>query len=903
MTRRRHGFAQTGNARLIALAVASAAAFAYFGATASAGEGAIERVVAAIPAGDDAAREALRRDVAQLSQADIHQLCALLVEPGAGDDTKPRLALHAAAVVAGGPGGAALRAGVVAAIAEQISANANRSPGVRAFLLEQLALVGSPDALAAIAPLLGDSALCADAVHAALSAGPAARETLLAALPSAEGSCRLALLDALAALRDERIVPELLKGMASADRSTRQVCFRALAVVAEARAGDALVRAAQTDNWFDRNEYVADCFLLAARLFREGQTQSAAELLRLALQRGPRDPESDDVRDAHLQCARLRLLADGMGIAALDDLLPGLTSSEPDVSTTAFELLAEMHDDGVTSELTKRLTTSDAALRGRIFNVFAARGDSAGLAPALGALRDADAGVRVAALDAAAATGGAAAVDPLADHLANCPPAEQEWVSAALAGIRDAAADEKIAKRLSAAPQSPASAVLAAALARRGAEAQAGAVLAALAASRDESVRVACGAAMGRLGSISHAPGLVEQLAAASTDAQREAIESALSLICLRAGGEAGAAPLLAALNPDLPESYCALVRVLAKLGGEGSLVAVRRALKDERDDVRESALKALADWPDDALVEFTLEYAQNAPELKQHVLALRAYAAQLSRSKPGTPASDVLRAYVAGLSCARRVEEMRLFVSLMADVRDPQAIAFLRPRLSDERIRTDAAVGILHAAEKLLPAGWNEARQAIVLVEAASDDPAVRAAIERLRPRIAEFDGFLTDWLVAGPYEERGRNGPELFDVAFPPERAGTDVAWKPKPRNPDAGAFWLLDLNADFAGANRAGYLKTRIFSPQAQPARLELGSDDGIKVWLNGKVIHANNASRGLERNQDRVDVQLRSGWNDLLLKVTNGGGGWAACARLRGPGEAPLDGIRIDPNGKE
>lgn len=85
---------------------------------------------------------------------------------------------------------------------------------------------------------------------------------------------------------------------------------------------------------------------------------------------------------------------------------------------------------------------------------------------------------------------------------------------------------------------------------------------------------------------------------------------------------------------------------------------------------------------------------------------------------------------------------------------------------------------------------------------------------------------------------------------------------------------------------------YLKAKLWSPRAQQATLQLGSDDGVKVWLNGKMIHANNAARGLTPDQDKVAVSLQQGVNELLLKVTNGGGDWAAIARFVGEGGRPL-----------
>jgi hypothetical protein len=102
--------------------------------------------------------------------------------------------------------------------------------------------------------------------------------------------------------------------------------------------------------------------------------------------------------------------------------------------------------------------------------------------------------------------------------------------------------------------------------------------------------------------------------------------------------------------------------------------------------------------------------------------------------------------------------------------------------------------------------------------------------------------------------------------------------------------GLVSLIDILGP--AENSVAYLRSMLWSDQQQKAHLEIGSDDGVKVWLNSQVVHANNTMRGLRAGDDKVDVTLKKGWNELLLKVTQGSGGWEACVRLAGPnGEMP------------
>jgi len=68
--------------------------------------------------------------------------------------------------------------------------------------------------------------------------------------------------------------------------------------------------------------------------------------------------------------------------------------------------------------------------------------------------------------------------------------------------------------------------------------------------------------------------------------------------------------------------------------------------------------------------------------------------------------------------------------------------------------------------------------------------------------------------------------------------------------------------------------------------------MGSDDGIKVWVNGDVIHENNIDRGTLLDQDQAPAKFRAGKNAILVQVTQNTGGWDFCVRLTRPDGAVL-----------
>jgi hypothetical protein len=119
---------------------------------------------------------------------------------------------------------------------------------------------------------------------------------------------------------------------------------------------------------------------------------------------------------------------------------------------------------------------------------------------------------------------------------------------------------------------------------------------------------------------------------------------------------------------------------------------------------------------------------------------------------------------------------------------------------------------------------------------------------MKKIDIRMRSPEEFVTDWQVAGPYTKDGADADALFDIAFAPETAST-VQWEAMPVGKDGYSPWIIQLDKYFGGENRVAYLRNKVWSDKEQQAILELGSDDGIKVWLNGELVHQHNIMRAL------------------------------------------------------
>ena len=158
--------------------------------------------------------------------------------------------------------------------------------------------------------------------------------------------------------------------------------------------------------------------------------------------------------------------------------------------------------------------------------------------------------------------------------------------------------------------------------------------------------------------------------------------------------------------------------------------------------------------------------------------------------------------------------------------------------------------------------------------------------------------EDYVKVWQVAGPYSKEGVEGFNLFNQKFAPEKNIEKVEWENMPVGVNGFESDMINLQKYFKNANHcAAYLKTNIWIDTKQTVLFELGSDDGIKVWVNDKLVHQKNIVRGHNQGDDLIEVNLKGGWNRILLKITQGVGGWGASMVVTDPNREPLEGLKF------
>jgi len=158
----------------------------------------------------------------------------------------------------------------------------------------------------------------------------------------------------------------------------------------------------------------------------------------------------------------------------------------------------------------------------------------------------------------------------------------------------------------------------------------------------------------------------------------------------------------------------------------------------------------------------------------------------------------------------------------------------------------------------------------------------------------LVPYKNYVRDWMLIGPWDNPDNTA---LRKVFPPEgeinfdkkyegKAG-EVAWKKMRVGPD-GIVNLVEYLSPTDNVVAYGYFC--VVAPDDMTTDMYVGSDDGVRVWINGKLVHDNRVDRGLQPDQDTVSVTLKKGTNPVLVKVDQGIGDWGFTLRFRDPDEA-------------
>jgi dienelactone hydrolase len=199
----------------------------------------------------------------------------------------------------------------------------------------------------------------------------------------------------------------------------------------------------------------------------------------------------------------------------------------------------------------------------------------------------------------------------------------------------------------------------------------------------------------------------------------------------------------------------------------------------------------------------------------------------------------------------------------------------------------------------------------AVLVAASAQAQPAAGVSPGRLKDELRlpwkrGNEDFIRRWLVIGPFagglETDGLAASGGEAAAEPREgievqRAdGTHVQWH-------AVVSWVDTVGLDDLEAVTAdsfAYAFAKVARASAGRALLSVGSDEGIRVWLNGRLVLSRDGLRSAVPDEDQVEVEMKAGDNSLLVKLPQTVGRAAFCVRVLEPGTVLVPRMEIGPS---
>lgn len=146
------------------------------------------------------------------------------------------------------------------------------------------------------------------------------------------------------------------------------------------------------------------------------------------------------------------------------------------------------------------------------------------------------------------------------------------------------------------------------------------------------------------------------------------------------------------------------------------------------------------------------------------------------------------------------------------------------------------------------------------------------------------------SDWWIIGPFESKGG-----FQRRFPPEREtklsktynGKDgkIQWK---QAHDSLFDGYVDLKALLdPDIWTVAYGLLSFDCPIARQAQFRIGTDDAVRIWLNGVEVWTKNTRRPARIDNDIIPVDLKTGTNTVLIKVCQTISEWGFFFRITDP----------------
>jgi HEAT repeat protein len=601
---------------------------------------------------------------------------------------------------------ALLLAGSVASLAQTVAPqqdepkliavlkNADASQKEKVDACRQLAIIGTKDAVAPLAALLGDEKLSHMARYALEPIrDPAVDAALRDAMGKLKGMPLVGVITSIGVRRDPEAVQPLMGLLMQNQAGPYAIiaALRALGQIGTPAAAEVLKTSLDHAPPEGMPDVYEGLFRCAERFAAEGNRGAAIEIYDTLRARDA----SHQVRAGALRGAILTRGSEGVAL-----LREHLRSDDYILFSAACQTALEMPGPEVTQALTAELSELPADNQILVIWTLGKRGDTMALSALFALAQKGEPAVRLEAIRAMPVIDDASAVPVLVELSGNSDAKISQAAQDSLAALSGEQTDAAIMAMLESGQSSQRLTALD--LIGRRRMTKSVPVLLKAARGTDAQVRPAAIRRVGELGSVKDMPALLEVLMAATQREDLDAAERALSAVCIKTDDpQSQAGKLTSLLARAKPEQKAAMLRVLSVVGGQEALTAVRAAAKDTNSQVSDAAVRALCSWKTAEAAPDLLSLAKTSSEPSRKTAALQGYI-NLVRDE-GLSTEQKLAMCKQAAAMITRAEDKKLLLGALGTVPSAEALAMAMTYVDDAATKAEACFAAVAISGKIV--------------------------------------------------------------------------------------------------------------------------------------------------------------------------------------------------------
>ena len=633
------------------------------------------------PANNAAVLNANAEATAALGEQGIVNMLSMLRAPGAADNTKIYDAISGFSFYVTQRAKEPWRAMAVKAYSTALPKIGDKYN--QAFVISQLQITGKDDAVGTLKNYLNDERLCDPAARALVKVNSAAsKAALLSALKTAQGNCKITLIEALGDSKNALAVKSISAQIGN-DKMVNKVAYYALANIADPISINLLANEAQKAGFTYDETNATSAYLLYIRNLGKKNAFTATKLAKTI------SSKAGLANQVQTQTAALKILVDLQGSKSTPTLLAAARNNNAQYRDAALKFAGPYITPATTTLWVGELAKANTDEKIAIIKMLGDNRAATALPAILKQLKSSDSGVVVASVTAAGKIGQDKTIDDLLAVMKKGDATEVSAVQNALLIMKGSAVTTKVAKALP--DMNPAGQVaLINVLAARRAHDKID-VVTPLLKSNDPAVRSAAYASLKQLSGPDNLDYLFTLLAASTQTTETADLQAAIIAALDQKKDKTGLSDMVLAQMDKAPaEKKSLYFNILASIGDKKALSAISKAYSSGDAQTKQATVTALSQWADVSSAPELYLISKETTDAGLKNQALRGFVATISKSN--YPADEKIIYLRDAMDIAQTVPQKKLILEEASDNKTFPAMVFISKYLDDPQLQEDAA-------------------------------------------------------------------------------------------------------------------------------------------------------------------------------------------------------------------